>query len=242
MCAMNPRLLRPLASGFNPKSISGLAAWYDASVSSSITIQTGVQKWADLSGNGRDLIQDTTNNQPAHNSVTLNGKPTVTFDGTNDFLRTASFTLNQPYTYFFVFRYESSATGGRVLDAGTQGVARSGEFIRIDVNNVWLFAGSILGFNTFPTGQMEAFNIWDAEFNGASSVVRYRKNVASASGNAGSNNGSRLTMAANGNTTAGEFSPLSVAEALVFSRVLAVSEADKIRAYLGKKYNLAYQA
>jgi hypothetical protein len=242
MCAMNPRLLRPTASGFNPKSIAGLEAWYAADVASSITIATGVQQWSDLSGKGRHLIQNTTNNQPLHNSVTLNGKPTVTFDGTNDSLRTASFTLNQPHSYFFAFRFESAAIGGRVLDAGTQGIARAGEFIRIDVNNIWLFAGSILGFNTFPAGAMEIFNIWDAEFNGASSVVRYRKNVASSTGNAGSNNASRLTMGANGNTTAGEFGHVSVAEALVFSRVLAVTEADKIRSYLGKKYNLAYQA
>ena len=55
--SMNPRLLRPTASGFNPKSIAGLEAWYAADVASSITIATGVQQWADLSGKGRHLIQ-----------------------------------------------------------------------------------------------------------------------------------------------------------------------------------------
>lgn len=239
--AMNPRLLRPTASGFNPKSIAGLEAWYAADVASSITIATGVQQWSDLSGKGRHLIQNVTNNQPLHNSVTLNGKPTVTFDGSNDSLRTANFTLNQPFSYYMVFRFESAALG-RIMEAGNWTTARSGEFIRIDVNTLWLFCGGILGFNTFPSGALQVFNIWDAEANGASSVMRYRKNVASVTGNAGSNNGSRLTMGADGNATASQFGNVSVAEALVFSRVLAVTEADKIRSYLGKKYNLAFQA
>jgi hypothetical protein len=240
---MNPRLLRPTASGFNPKSISGLAAWYDASVSSSITIQTGVQKWADLSGNGRDLIQDTTNNQPLHNSVTLNGKPTVTFDGTNDSLRTANFTSSQPYAFFSAFRFEtSSATGQRALDFGTSGVSRSGELIRIAQNEWWLFSGSIMNGSAFPASSFETFNIWDVEVNGASSIIRYRKNVHTISGNAGANNGTRLTVGGDSNATAASNANISMAELLVFSRVLSVSEADKIRAYLGKKYNLAYQA
>ena len=51
---MSPRLLRPrAASGFTPKAISGLSAWYDASVASSVTITSGfVSQWNDLSGGG----------------------------------------------------------------------------------------------------------------------------------------------------------------------------------------------
>jgi len=48
MSPMNNRLLRPRASGFNPLSISGMAGWWDASVSSSVTIATGVSSWVDL--------------------------------------------------------------------------------------------------------------------------------------------------------------------------------------------------
>jgi hypothetical protein len=83
---MSPRLLRPLASGFNPKSISGLAAWYDASDASTLTIATGVSQWRDKSGNGRTLRQSTGNNQPLSTNRTLNGKAVLDFDGTNDVL------------------------------------------------------------------------------------------------------------------------------------------------------------
>jgi hypothetical protein len=83
--AMNPKLLRPKASGFNPRSIAGLYAWWDASDSATITTDTGVSVWADKSGNGRNATQSTGNNQPAR-TVTISGRLALTFDGTNDSL------------------------------------------------------------------------------------------------------------------------------------------------------------
>lgn len=83
---MNNRLLRPRASGFNPKSIAGLLGWYDAADSSTITIATGVSAWADKSGNGYTLRQSTANNQPATGTRTIGGKNALDFDGSNDVL------------------------------------------------------------------------------------------------------------------------------------------------------------
>lgn len=83
--AMNPRLLLPRASGFSPKSIAGLWAWWDAGDDSTITTSTGVSAWADKSGNGRTASQAVGNNQPARNT-TINGRSVLTFDGTNDTL------------------------------------------------------------------------------------------------------------------------------------------------------------
>lgn len=83
--AMNPKLLRPRVSGFNPKSISGLWAWWDAGDDATITIDTGVSAWADKSGNNRTASQAVGNNQPARN-MTINGRSVLTFDGTNDTL------------------------------------------------------------------------------------------------------------------------------------------------------------
>ena len=84
--AMNPKLLRPKATGFNPKSISGLVAWFDADDSSTFTLSgTAVSEWRDKSGNGYAVSQSTGNNQPARTG-TVNGRATVEFDGTNDYL------------------------------------------------------------------------------------------------------------------------------------------------------------
>jgi len=244
---MSNRLLRPRATGFSPKSIVGLEAWYAADVTSSITIGTGVQQWSDLSGKGRNLIQNTTNNQPAYNSVTLNGKPTITFDGTNDLLQSAAFAFNQPYTFFGVFRFEAAYVSGgpRVFDGGDTSTSRSGEVFRggsgDDIRMYSGPGGSTVVGNTAPSGSTQAFNIWDFEFNSSSSVLRYRKNVYTASGSIGGNGFTRVTVGAGGGL-AGNAANVSVAELLLFSRSMTTADADQIRAYLGKKYNLAYQA
>jgi hypothetical protein len=237
---MNARLLRPLASGFNPKSIAGLEAWYAADVASSITIATGVQQWSDLSGKGRHLVQNVTNNQPAHNSVTLNGKPTVTFDGMNDSMRVA-FTLTQPYAYFAVMRFEVITGIHYLLDGRNQASgSRSGEVL-VFSNNKTLFAGGLFSLPATPAGAMTTFNVWDYLYNGSSSVIRLRKTAANATGNAGSNNGSGLTLAAaSGAVNDSSFGNCSWAELLVYSKSVPEAEADRIRKYLGTKWGLAY--
>ena len=87
---MNPRLLRPTASGFNPRQISGLLAWYDAADAATITTATGVSAWTDKSGNGYTLRQSIGNNQPATGTRTIGGKNALDFDGSNDILSLGS--------------------------------------------------------------------------------------------------------------------------------------------------------
>lgn len=70
---------------FDPRTIQGLWAWWDAGDDSTITTSTGVSAWADKSGNGRTASQAVGNNQPARNT-TINGRKVLTFDGTNDTL------------------------------------------------------------------------------------------------------------------------------------------------------------
>ena len=90
--AMNPKLLRPKASGFNPKSISGLKLWLDATDSSTLTLNgSAVSEWRDKSGNDFHFSQGTSNNQPTY-TATINGKAAIAFDGTNDGLDRISVT------------------------------------------------------------------------------------------------------------------------------------------------------
>jgi hypothetical protein len=89
---MNPRLLRPTASGFNPKSIAGLEVWLDGNDSSTFTLNSGtVSEWRDKSGNSRHFAQGTALRQPAVTTAAKNGKSAVAF--TNDWM-TGSATYN----------------------------------------------------------------------------------------------------------------------------------------------------
>lgn len=90
--AMNPRLLRPTVSGFNPKQIAGLQVWIDGSDSSTFTLNgSTVSEWRDKSGNGRHFTQATALRQPAITSNAKSGKSAVAF--TNDWM-TGVYTYN----------------------------------------------------------------------------------------------------------------------------------------------------
>lgn len=78
--SMNNRLLRPRASRFNPKSIAGLYAWFDASQAASVTLNgSTVSEWRDLSGAGRHLSNATASAQPTYTTAGQNGKNCLTF-------------------------------------------------------------------------------------------------------------------------------------------------------------------
>jgi hypothetical protein len=78
---MSPRLLRPLASGFNPKSIAGLYLWLDAADSSTVTLNSNnVSEWRDKSGSSRHFAQSAAGLQPAYTQAGENGKNCLTFD------------------------------------------------------------------------------------------------------------------------------------------------------------------
>jgi hypothetical protein len=81
---MNPRLLRPTPTGFDPRRIAGLALWLDASATSSLTFNGNtVSEWRDLSGNARHYSQSTAANQPNGTGRTQNGRRVLDFDGSS---------------------------------------------------------------------------------------------------------------------------------------------------------------
>lgn len=104
---MSPRLLRPRATGFNPRSISGLALWFDADDASTITLNgTTVSEWRDKSRNGRHAIQETAGLQPTYATNSLNGKPALTGGGAASVrgMVVPAFQFYNAHTAMFVFR------------------------------------------------------------------------------------------------------------------------------------------
>jgi hypothetical protein len=102
---MNP----PAASGFNPKSISGLVGWYDASDASTLTLSgSNVTAWADKSDAGYDLTNVGGTNPTS--GATVNGLNAVTFTATTQLFGANDDPLNwvaadaKSHTVFFVWK------------------------------------------------------------------------------------------------------------------------------------------
>jgi hypothetical protein len=229
MAPMNARLLRPkAASGFDPRTIANLTVWYDASVSTSVTIETGVSQWNDLSGNGRHLTQAVTNNQPAYVTNALNGRPAIDFDGSNDSL-SASFTLSQPTRVFCVGNYRLNQANQQLWDGAAAG-NRMRKYLNA-AGSPGIFAGGAqFVFNQSILG----FFVWEAVFNGNNSSLQ-QNGTTLLSGGAGANVPGGVRLAIFGDGT-GNPTNCQIAEFILYNRVITASEASAVRTYLGRKY------
>lgn len=103
---LNPRLLRPKSSGFNPKSLPGFVYWLDASQSSTITVSTGVSEWRDAAGSAIKATQGTAAAQPAYQTAAQNGKNAVYFDGSNDNVQLGNLSASFPSAATAIFAYK----------------------------------------------------------------------------------------------------------------------------------------
>jgi hypothetical protein len=229
--AMSPRLLRPRATGFNPKSISGLQLWLDASDASSVVLNgSTVSQWSDKSGNGRNATQGTANNQPTFSAAARNGRSVLSFDGSNDSLLTSSFSISQPFTIALVGKINSTAANGNFSDGGTSG--RAAVFFTTGNGGQWAtFAGVAISGGVANTD----WHVFHAHFNGSSSSL-YVDGASVASGNAGTDgfNGLRI----GGYTASIALLNGSIAEMYCYSGQSTADSRSKITQGLAKKWGI----
>lgn len=120
--------------------MSGLWGWWSADnafTDSTKTVRCSVSgvdpcyTLADKSGNSRDLVQATLANRPLWVSSVLAGRPSLRFDGSNDFLQITTGTRTMDMSYFWVGKqiswtlndavmgpYNTGASGGRYIYNG----------------------------------------------------------------------------------------------------------------------------
>lgn len=117
---MNPRLLRPRQTGFDPKSISGLVMWLDANDAATVTLASGaVSAWNDKSGSGINASQSVANNRPT--PTTVNGRTAILFDGVNDGLDFTGVSRTEE-TWIIAAAQTADQSGQRtILSDGTDG-------------------------------------------------------------------------------------------------------------------------
>lgn len=123
-----------LRSLWTPERIS-TALWLDAADASTInTVSGAVSQWNDKSGNGKNASQSTATNRPSYNATGFNGRPVVSFDGSNDFLEnTTNGITSGTYTgrlnAFYVATRNSS--GGALLTERTSKPVAAVQWIQL---------------------------------------------------------------------------------------------------------------
>jgi hypothetical protein len=250
-------LLRPLASGFNPRSISGLGMWLDASVTSSLTLNGNtVSEWRDLSGNGRHVSQATAAAQPDAAGRTQNGRRVIDFDG-GDFLlgNAASLTTlrNVPAaTACIAARFDQTARNGALFNFATStgsAIARfqmgqnstvGGTYAggrRLDADS---FASAFFADNTNAqvlTGIADYAN--SDVFIYSAGTLQASNTSFQTNGNTENTSHSSVSLGNNSNNLIGSQAHDGwIGELLVWPRVLTDAERQRVERYLGRKWGI----
>lgn len=102
--------MQPDRRGFSPDSLPNLALWIKAD---SLALNDGdpVGTWADSSGNGQNAAQSTGTRKPTYKTGTVNGFPSVRFDGSSDTVTNSAFSLATTNT-IYIAASTHSMTGG----------------------------------------------------------------------------------------------------------------------------------
>jgi hypothetical protein len=232
-----------LLSLFTPESLPKLKTWLSADFGVNASANS-VEQWVDRSSNGNDLLQNIATNKPVIVDYSINGLPTIKFDGINDFMdfQTNILPLDAVFSYFFVCKntqttnnstifsqYIAGQNGRTLLAFNFQNQGNLTHFINPGTNA----AQSILTTNF---SQISATN------NGLSNGLKlYVNNLPAAVGSA--------TAILNTNSQIGgqQFSSYfkgDIAEIIFYDTVLSDSDRQMVERYLHDKYfppvNLGY--
>lgn len=243
------------------------AVWYKADGASSVFSDAGttaaannatVQQWNDAQGTGYNLLQATASARPvfSNSSALANFNPTVTFDGSNDYLQfnagTGINVIDRANGSIFTAGYVNT-----MKQSGFAGFHASMDYPGLHVfgsNNKLLFFTGGPGYQGLSADAMKASSFFSAGAawqNGAGTSASYAAATVSLSGtrsdyaasqlnNANLSTGARdFRIGADNNY--GAFSG-QLNEVIVFEDKLTTDQMDRVETYLAIKYGTTYAA
>jgi hypothetical protein len=203
-------------------------AWYDASDTNSITKDAGtgeVSVWGDKTLAGHNLLQDTATKYPIWSA------DGILFDGSNDFLKTATFVYAQPAKIYLVMK-QITWTINEVLMDGF-GNSTLWLYQRTATPQICINSGSAITNNSNLV--LDTWSIVRTLFSGATSTLQVNATAAT-TGDCGAGNPAGIMFGANaGLTVYGNF---QIKEAIFRDIADSATDEATIYAYLKAKYVL----
>jgi hypothetical protein len=194
-----------------------------------VTINTSGDLGARISG-ARDLYQGTTLKM-ALLSTGSDGRNVATFDGSNDYMKAAPFSLSQPETVYFVGSQLTWTQFDTLYDGNAAGAGQL--FQQTSPDTIRISAGAsgpelALSLNTRA--------VVSAVFNGASSSLRVNRSAAEIAA-AGSLAMAAFTLGAHGGGAGS--SNITFCEADIFAAAHAESTQLRVATFMGRKWAFA---
>ena len=226
---------------FNPRVIPGLAAWYDASVASSITLNGGnAAQWDDLSGNDRHQIQANASLQPIYSATGLNGRGTLSTTGTQ-WMQASAFASSEAATIFLVWKIDDNSGIPFIWQRGVVnevhsmlsdgGTANNSMAARRGSGNTGTVSTPNLGTGgTFRIATLVFTTTLSRIFNGNTEGIDNTATVAAPTGN------KVLTLFAL--DSANRRGNPGLAEFIYYDNVVGATQQSAVRNYLSKKWSI----
>jgi len=241
-----------------PKELSGLAVWLDASDASTVLSSTapntpatsgqGIVKWLDKSGKGSDVAQLASQGVPVLTANVLKGKPVARFTRTSKLsgqTLTGTQTLgSSALTVILVHAYRSKPNGTGDYQWGTAlSLGHEPDTVLVvssDKDKGFTHYGSAMFEEATPMA-LNQFRIQSLTYD-LSQVEAFLNGVSMGTAKAlpGASLGPELNLASyyyNAGLTGWEYFPDSdIAEVIVYNRALSDSERAAVEGYLKVKY------
>lgn len=227
----------------DPSDISGLQYWFDILDSPAwsddgttpAVDNSDLYRWDDISGNGRNLVQANASLRPKYAASGGIGID-VTFDGVDEYMATAGFTLNQPFTVVLGCFIGTQSANSTLFDGNT--LLSAAVYETANANEVSMTAGSggALVQNVLPSD----YNIITCAFDAENSYINIYQNggnvVTDSVGTPGTSAAGGFTLGA----TAPGFFPanISVEFALGYNSVLTAQQVIDIQNWAVSKFSI----
>ena len=247
--AMNPRLLRPTASGFNPKSIAGLNLWIDFADTSKVILDGNnkIQDVLDKSGLGQNGTQATSGNRLAVS--TINGRQCANNGTSSNSFRVAYTTgaTNNNWRDLYVAAIWDA--GGSVFPADAYSSFFSGSNSTGTITGTGVIADSnvnqfFASTNHSGSGSLVAINNTVKPQDTAVSLLPPFPSITSAfvfRGSSAADIGIDGWQIGNDRAFAGRGWRGRIGEVISFNRRLSLSESLRVRRYLANKWGAPAQ-
>jgi hypothetical protein len=239
-----------------PETIADLAAWFDAD-SDYITLETGVSIWTDRHV-GYTLIQTGSGRQASYTESDINGRPSLTFDGSNDYMyidetnpannNFISLTSgSQEYTVFCIAQSDSTAGGQDfLLSWGTESASDGTRFlyqvdgkVRFQIDNTstlqTITGNKILRDSEYHILTIAANKIEDGNADWFSRVDGQYDNVIQSNYIEQDATINSFWLGRNFVSTT-EYLKGKISEIIIYNRVLTDDEINTVETYLFNKY------
>lgn len=218
----------------DPNQIPGLYTHYSAS--DLVLNGTNVAQLNDRTDNNNHIKQATAADQPSYTAsdADFNNQPSITFDGTSDFLETDTFSemVRQPTTVVLVFK--NTATNPGPYFGTTDSFATNQSFAANTNNYV-------------ATADRSSLNVGTVDSNTTIALLRYNLNNTSLYINGGDNvakgtlgNSIIQNLYLGRSFDSNSFGNFKLAEFFLYDRFITDNETDLVGNMLGDRYGVTW--